>query len=83
MFSFGYFTAIANSTRRSWVLSIMVISFSLVLILVASLDRTESGFIMINQNPLVELRSWMNTDREAPPVPADTINWKPVFEKAE
>ena len=60
MFSVGYQTSITSSSRRSWLTPAMVLSFSLMILLIASLDRPTSGFITISQQPLIELREWMN-----------------------
>ncbi|MCX6161096.1 MAG: DUF4239 domain-containing protein [Ignavibacteriae bacterium] len=73
MFSMGYLTSIAGSSRKSWTMSIMVLSFSLIIILIASLDRPSSDFITISQEPLTDLRSWMNTVGDAPLLQGDTI----------
>jgi hypothetical protein len=62
MFSVGYQTSITNSSRRSWLTPAMVLSFSLMILLIASLDRPTSGFITISQQPLIDLRTWMNED---------------------
>jgi hypothetical protein len=60
MFSIGYQTAVTGSSRRSWVMSIMVLAFSLIIFLIASLDRPEAGFITVSQQPLIDLRTWMD-----------------------
>ena len=59
MFSIGYQTAVGGSSRKSWVMSIMVLSFSLIIILIVSLDRPGEGFITVSQQPLMDLRTWM------------------------
>ncbi|MGE5847174.1 MAG: hypothetical protein ACM34O_10645, partial [Ignavibacteria bacterium] len=60
MFSIGYQTAVTGSSRRTWVMTIMVLAFSLMIFLIASLDRPEAGFITVTQQPLIDLRTWMN-----------------------
>ena len=66
MFSIGYQIAVAGSSRRSWVMSIVVLSFSTVIILIASLDRPEGGFITVSQQPLMDLRIFMGEGTNAP-----------------
>lgn len=58
MVGIGYQTAIAGS-RRSRATLILAISFSLVIALIASLDRPQSRFITVSQQPLVDLRAFM------------------------
>jgi len=60
MMGVGYQTAIAQSARRSWATLIMAFSFSLVIMLIVSLDRPRSGFIMVSQQPLADLRASMD-----------------------
>jgi hypothetical protein len=66
MFSIGYQASISNSSRKSWLTPVMVLSFSLMILLIASLDRPQGGFITVSQQPLIELKNWMN---EAPKSP--------------
>ena len=54
----GYQTAIAGSVR-SRSTPLLAISFSLVIALIASLDRPQSGFIKVSQQPLADLRASM------------------------
>ena len=65
MIGVGYQTAIAGSTRRSWITPILAFAFSLVIVLIASLDRPQSGFITVSQQPLADLRASMAADFEA------------------
>lgn len=60
MIGVGYQTAIAGSTRKSWATVILAVSFSLVISLIASLDRPQSGFITVSQQPLVDARASMS-----------------------
>jgi len=55
----GYQIAIAGS-RRPRVTLILAVSFSLVIMLIASLDQPQSGFIKVSQQPLVDLRASMD-----------------------
>lgn len=55
MIAVGYHTAIAES-RRSRVTTVLAISFSLVIALIAALDHPMSRFISIPQQPLVSLQ---------------------------
>ena len=59
----GYQTAIAGS-RRSRAMPILAISFAMVIVLIASLDRPMSGFITVSQQPLEDLRASIATDFE-------------------
>jgi hypothetical protein len=59
MFGVGYQLGISGSQSRSWMTPIMVFSFSLVLLLIASLDRPGNSFITVSQQPLVDLRASM------------------------
>jgi hypothetical protein len=65
MIAVGYQTAIADS-RRSRVTSVLAISFSLVIALIAALDHPMNKFISIPQQPLVSLQSEMKST--PPPV---------------
>lgn len=58
MLAIGYQTGIAGS-RRSFSMAILAVSFSLVIGLIASLDRPDSGFITVSQQPLVNLQRSM------------------------
>src|SRR4030095_914386 len=59
MFGVGYQASIAGSSRRSWLTPVMVVSFALMILLIASLDRPGSRIITVSQQPLVDLRNWM------------------------
>jgi hypothetical protein len=60
MFSIGYQTSITNSSRNSWLTPVMVLSFSLMLLVIAALDRPDNGYIRVSQQPLEDLRVWMD-----------------------
>jgi hypothetical protein len=53
----GYQTGIAGS-KRSWARPFLAISFSMVVALIASLDRPD-GFLKVSQRPLMDLRDAM------------------------
>jgi len=59
MFGVGYQSAIAGSAKRSLAAPIMAFAFSLVIVLIASLDRPQSGFITVSQQSLIDLRASM------------------------
>lgn len=61
MFSVGYQMAIAGSTR-SWSTLILAISFSLVISLVAVLDRPQNNFIRVSQQSMIDLQKFVNSD---------------------
>jgi len=54
----GYQTAIADS-NRSMIQPILAICFALVIALIATLDRPNSGVLRVNQQPMAELRDAM------------------------
>lgn len=60
MLSVGYQAGIVES-KRSIIQLILVVSFSFVLTLIASLDRPDSGIMKIKQQPLIDLLSTMDT----------------------
>lgn len=63
MMGFGYQTAIAGS-RRSWATPFMALSFALVVVLIAALDRPLSGYFIASQQPLIDLQAEMTTSFE-------------------
>jgi hypothetical protein len=65
MIGVGYQTAIAGS-RRTWAVLILALSFSLVMALIGELDRPASGVITVTQQPLEDLRAWMDASLEIP-----------------
>jgi hypothetical protein len=58
MMAVGYQTGIAGS-KRTLAMLILALSFSLVMVLIADLDRPTSGLITVTQRPLEDLRVWM------------------------
>ncbi|WP_052572984.1 DUF4239 domain-containing protein [Haloferula sp. BvORR071] len=58
MLAVGYQMGIAGS-KRSLVQPILAVSFSLVIALIASLDRPQASFIEVSQQPLVDLLNSM------------------------
>jgi hypothetical protein len=64
MAGMGYQTAIAGSTRKSGATPLLIISFSLVLTLIALLDNPKSTFITVSQQPLVNVRNSMQASPE-------------------
>lgn len=59
MVSVGYQTGIAGS-KRSMVLPVLAVCFSLVFGLIATLDRPETGVRFVTQQPLIDLQNTMN-----------------------
>ena len=59
MIATGYQTAITGSARRSRAVSLLAVSFSLVIALIAVLDRPQSDVIKVPQEPLLDLRASM------------------------
>jgi hypothetical protein len=61
MIGFGYHTAIAGS-RRTWATSILVLSFSLMIALIAELDRPQTAYLSIKQLPMQDVQAWIAAD---------------------
>jgi hypothetical protein len=61
MVAVGYQTAIAKS-RRSWVLLLLALSFSIVVTIVAVLDNPESGYLPVSQQPLIDVQASMTEE---------------------
>ena len=59
MMSIGYLAAIAGSTAGSRSVSLLAVSFSLAITLIAVLDRPQSDIIGVSQEPLIDLRETM------------------------
>jgi len=59
MMSVGYQTGIAGS-KRSMARPILALSFTIVIAIIALLDRPDSGYLKVTQQPLVDLQSWMS-----------------------
>ena len=66
MLAVGYHTAIAGS-RRSWIMLILALAFSLVITLIAALDHPQVGFLPVSQQPLEDLRASMDAGPAADP----------------
>ena len=58
MVSIGYETGFSNAERK-WIIIVLALSFSIVIILIALLDRSQSTIIPISQQPLIDLRASM------------------------
>lgn len=65
MMAVGYQTAIAGSNRTGAML-ILALSFSLVIVLIAELDRPQSGYLGVPQLPLIDLQTWIAADEQGP-----------------
>ena len=61
MVAIGYQIGIAGS-KRSLAQPILAISFSMVIALIASLDRPQSGYVTVSQQSLRTLRDSMSVD---------------------
>jgi hypothetical protein len=55
MVAVGYHTAIAGS-RRTWMMLILAVSFSLVITLIAALDLAQNRLLPVSQQPLEDLQ---------------------------
>lgn len=58
MFGIGYQTAIAGS-RRTLATFLLAVSFSLVIAMIAELDRPDARYLVVPQQPLIHLKQWM------------------------
>ncbi len=58
----GYHGGLTKS-RRSPTIAVLVITFSIIMLLVADLDRPQEGFLKVSQQPMTELRNSMNDTR--------------------
>lgn len=61
MMGVGYQTGIAGS-KRSMARPILALSFALVFMVIAALDRPTTSFITVSQQPLIDLRDSMKTE---------------------
>ncbi len=59
MFSVGYQVAVSGSSRKSWLTPVMILTFSLVISLIVSLDRPNSSILPVTQQPLIDVRAFM------------------------
>jgi hypothetical protein len=55
MSAVGYQTGIAGS-KRSWARPVLAVSFGMVITLIVALDRPQSGYISVSQQPLIDLQ---------------------------
>ena len=60
MFGVGYQVSISGSDRKSWTTPVMILTFSLMILLIAALDRPNNSVIPVSQKPLMELQTWMD-----------------------
>ena len=71
MIGVGYQTVIAEATGRSLAPLVLALSFSVVIALIAALDRPLSGFMTVSQQPLKSARSWIDSGAKTGVGPAD------------
>jgi hypothetical protein len=60
MFGVGYQASVAGSSRRSFTTPVMILVFSIMILLIAALDRPNNKVIPVSQKPLTDLRTWIN-----------------------
>ncbi len=60
MFGVGYQASVAGSSRRSFTTPVMILVFSIMILLIAALDRPNNRVIPVSQKPLTDLRTWMD-----------------------
>jgi len=68
MAALGYQTGIAGS-KRSLAQPLLAISFSMVVALIASLDRPVNTFVKVPQQPLIDLYEYMSSASDGPKGP--------------
>jgi protein-S-isoprenylcysteine O-methyltransferase Ste14 len=61
MFGVGYQVSITGSSRRSWTTPVMILVFSLMILLITALDRPNNSVMPVSQQPLKDLRTWMDS----------------------
>jgi len=59
MFGVGYHAAITGS-RRSWMMLILALSFSLVITLIGAVDRAQGSLLSVSQQPLEDVQVMMS-----------------------
>ncbi len=59
MFANGYQGAIEDSKKGSLLTPVLVLSFALIITLIAGLDGGQRRYIKISQQPLIEVKEWM------------------------
>jgi hypothetical protein len=65
MFGVGYQVSVSGSSRKSWTTPLMILTFSLMILLIAALDRPNNKVIPVSQRPLMDLRTWMDKGSKA------------------
>jgi hypothetical protein len=65
MFGVGYQVSVAGSSRRSFTTPVMILVFSIMILLIAALDRPNNRVIPVSQKPLTDLRTWMDKGPKA------------------
>jgi hypothetical protein len=70
MMGLGYQTGIAGS-QRSLARPILAVSFALVIVLIADIDRPYGTFIRVTQQPLLDVQSWLSEGAGAGPAQED------------
>jgi hypothetical protein len=60
MFGVGYQVSVSGSSRKSFTTPVMILVFSLMILLIAALDRPNNKVIPVSQKPLTDLRTWMD-----------------------
>jgi hypothetical protein len=60
MFGVGYQVSVAGSSRRSFTTPVMILVFSIMILLIAALDRPNNKVIPVSQKPLTDLRTWVD-----------------------
>jgi hypothetical protein len=61
MFGVGYQVSISGSSRSSWTTPVMILVFSLMILLITALDRPNNSVMPVSQQPLKDLRTWMDS----------------------
>ena len=69
MFSVGYMVSVSESSRKSWLTPVMVLTFSLLISMIVALDRPNSIILPVPQQPLIDVRAFMEESAKVPLLP--------------
>jgi len=67
MVGVGFQTVISESTGRSVAPLVLALSFAVMVALISALDRPDSGFMTVSQQPLKNARAWMELGPKTSP----------------
>jgi hypothetical protein len=71
LLSIGYHAGLSGA-RRSVAATALVLAFSGIIMLIGDLDRPDRGFLVISQQPMIDLQASMHGASPAPAAPSET-----------